>query len=180
MPHKYEIYRDKAGEYRLRFKYNSETMWSSEGFADKQSVLDLIDILKNSAPSAPVNDGTDGIEDLKARLRNAPIPASDRIVRMDHNSKEFRDFEDAFDRLRESLLRSNDFGDMSPDEVAVAKDEVAQFSQEQKREWVRPAHMWQVAKSTFFWLVDHAAGTVVGQLALIALTALATLLGIAF
>ncbi len=29
MAHKFEIYKDKAGEFRVRFKYNSEIMFST-------------------------------------------------------------------------------------------------------------------------------------------------------
>lgn len=35
MAHKFEITRDKAGEYRVRFKYNSETIFSTEGYSSK-------------------------------------------------------------------------------------------------------------------------------------------------
>ena len=31
MAHKFEIYKDKAGEFRVRFKYNNEVMFSTEG-----------------------------------------------------------------------------------------------------------------------------------------------------
>ena len=37
MAHKFEIYKDKAGEFRVRFKYNSETIFSTEGYASKAS-----------------------------------------------------------------------------------------------------------------------------------------------
>ena len=33
MAHKFEIYKDKAGEFRVRFKYNNEVMFSTEGYA---------------------------------------------------------------------------------------------------------------------------------------------------
>ena len=42
MAHKFEIYKDKAGEFRVRFKYNSETMLSSEGYSSKASALSAI------------------------------------------------------------------------------------------------------------------------------------------
>jgi len=29
MAHKFEIYKDKAGEFRVRFKYNSDTIFST-------------------------------------------------------------------------------------------------------------------------------------------------------
>jgi hypothetical protein len=31
MAHKFEIWKDKKGEYRVRFKYNREVMFSTEG-----------------------------------------------------------------------------------------------------------------------------------------------------
>lgn len=33
--HKFEIYRDKAGEYRARFKHDSEVIFSTEGYSSK-------------------------------------------------------------------------------------------------------------------------------------------------
>ena len=33
MEHKFEIYKDKAGEFRVCFKYSSETMFFTEGYA---------------------------------------------------------------------------------------------------------------------------------------------------
>jgi len=56
--HKFEIYKDKAGEFRVRFKYNSETMFSTEGYASKASAKDAIDSLKKNAPDAPVEDNS--------------------------------------------------------------------------------------------------------------------------
>jgi uncharacterized protein YegP (UPF0339 family) len=56
--HKFEIYKDKAGEFRVRFKYNSETMFSTEGYASKASAQNAIDSLKKNAPDAPVEDNS--------------------------------------------------------------------------------------------------------------------------
>ena len=58
MSHKFEIYRDRAGEYRVRFKYNAETMLSSEGYTSKSSALAAIDSVKSNAPGAPVEDNS--------------------------------------------------------------------------------------------------------------------------
>ena len=58
MAHKFEIYRDKKGEYRVRFKYNSEIMFSTEGYVSKSSAQNAIDSLKTNGPGAPVNDET--------------------------------------------------------------------------------------------------------------------------
>lgn len=58
MAHKFEIYKDKAGEFRVRFKYNSETMLSSEGYSSKASAQSAIDSVKKNAPGAEVEDNS--------------------------------------------------------------------------------------------------------------------------
>ena len=58
MAHKFEIYKDKAGEYRVRFKYNSEVMFSTEGYASEASAQNAIDSIKKNGPDAPVEDNT--------------------------------------------------------------------------------------------------------------------------
>jgi len=59
MAHKFEIYKDKAGEFRVRFKYNSEVMLSSEGYSSKASAKAAIESVKKNAPDAEVDDTTD-------------------------------------------------------------------------------------------------------------------------
>lgn len=59
MAHKFEIYKDKAGEFRVRFKYNAEVMFSSEGYASKASAKAAIESLKKNAPGAETDDTTD-------------------------------------------------------------------------------------------------------------------------
>lgn len=56
MAHKFEIYKDKAGEFRVRFKYNSETMFSTEGYASKASAKNAIESIKKNAPGAEVTE----------------------------------------------------------------------------------------------------------------------------
>ncbi|MGX7896716.1 YegP family protein [Tsuneonella sp. HG222] len=58
MAHVFEIYRDKAGEYRVRFKYNSETMFSTEGYASKASARNAIDSIVKNGPGAPIEDNS--------------------------------------------------------------------------------------------------------------------------
>jgi uncharacterized protein YegP (UPF0339 family) len=58
MAHKFEIYKDKAGEFRVRFKYNSETMFSTEGYASKASAQNAIDSIKKNGPDAPIEDNS--------------------------------------------------------------------------------------------------------------------------
>lgn len=57
--HTFEIYKDKAGEFRVRFKYNSEVMFSTEGYASKASAKNAIESIKKNGPDAAVHDTTD-------------------------------------------------------------------------------------------------------------------------
>ena len=56
MAHKFEIYKDKAGEYRVRFSYNNEIMFSTEGYTSKASAQNAIDSIKKNGSDAPVED----------------------------------------------------------------------------------------------------------------------------
>ena len=58
MAHKFEIYKDKAGEFRVRFKYNSESMFVTEGYASKASAINAIESMKKNGPAAPIDDTT--------------------------------------------------------------------------------------------------------------------------
>lgn len=58
MAHHFEIYKDKAGEFRVRFKYNSEVMFSTEGYASKTSAKNAIESMKKNGPEAPIVDTT--------------------------------------------------------------------------------------------------------------------------
>ena len=59
MAHKFEIYKDKAGEFRVRFKYNSEIIFSTEGYSSKASAKNAIESIKKNGPEAEVDDQTD-------------------------------------------------------------------------------------------------------------------------
>ncbi len=58
MAHKFEIHKDKKGEYRVRFKYNAEVMFSTEGYSSKASAVAAIDSIKKNGPGAPVEDNS--------------------------------------------------------------------------------------------------------------------------
>ena len=59
MAHTFEIYQDKAGEFRVRFKFNSEVMFSTEGYSSKASAKAAIESIKKNGPAAPIDDTTD-------------------------------------------------------------------------------------------------------------------------
>ncbi|MDE1172929.1 MAG: YegP family protein [Parvibaculaceae bacterium] len=57
--YKFEVYKDKAGEFRFRFRAsNGELMFASEGYAAKASALKAIDSIKKNVPGASVEDKT--------------------------------------------------------------------------------------------------------------------------
>ncbi|WP_454916151.1 YegP family protein [Xanthobacter sediminis] len=58
---KFEVFKDKAGEYRFRYRAsNGEIMFSSEGYKAKASATDAIESIKKNVPSATVDDQTKG------------------------------------------------------------------------------------------------------------------------
>ena len=58
MAHKFEIHKDKKGEFRVRFKYNSEVMFSTEGYSSKASARSAIDSIKKNGPGAETVDNS--------------------------------------------------------------------------------------------------------------------------
>jgi hypothetical protein len=53
MPYTFEVYEDKAGEARFRFKApNGQVMFASQGYAKKSSALQAIESIKTNAPDA--------------------------------------------------------------------------------------------------------------------------------
>ena len=58
MAHKFEIYKDKAGEFRVRFKHNSEVMFSTEGYSSKASAVNAIQSIQKNGPGAPTEDNS--------------------------------------------------------------------------------------------------------------------------
>jgi len=57
MAYRFELFRDKAGEFRVRFKApNGETMFSTEGYASKSGALNAIASIQSNGPSAVIDD----------------------------------------------------------------------------------------------------------------------------
>lgn len=57
--YKFEVYKDKAGEFRFRFRAsNGEVMFSSEGYKAKASALSAIESIKKNVPGAATDDQT--------------------------------------------------------------------------------------------------------------------------
>ena len=57
MPYKFEVYKDKAGGFRFRFKApNGEKMFASESYKAKKSALDAIKSIKKNVGAAQIDD----------------------------------------------------------------------------------------------------------------------------
>jgi uncharacterized protein YegP (UPF0339 family) len=54
--HHFQIYKDKAGEFRVRFKYNDEIMFSTEGYSSKASAKNAIESIQKNGPGAEMKD----------------------------------------------------------------------------------------------------------------------------
>jgi uncharacterized protein YegP (UPF0339 family) len=64
MAYKFEIYRDKANEFRVRFRApNGEKMFSTEGYAAKASARNVIKSIIKNTPKAVIED----LSDLRAK-----------------------------------------------------------------------------------------------------------------
>jgi uncharacterized protein YegP (UPF0339 family) len=60
--YKFEIYKDKSGEFRFRFKAsNGQTLFSSEGYSAKASAVAAIESIRKNAPGATTDDQTTAV-----------------------------------------------------------------------------------------------------------------------
>lgn len=60
MAHKFEIRKNKAGEFVAYFVYNSETIFWTEGYKSKASAQNAIDSIKKNGPGADTEDNSGG------------------------------------------------------------------------------------------------------------------------
>ena len=56
MAHKFRIWKDKRGEYRVNFMYNAETIFATEGYSSKSSAKNAIDSILKNGPAASIED----------------------------------------------------------------------------------------------------------------------------
>ncbi len=56
MAHYFEIKKNKAGEFVAYFKYNSETIFWTEGYSSKASAKNAIDSILKNGPGAEVRE----------------------------------------------------------------------------------------------------------------------------
>lgn len=58
MAHRFEIRKNKKGEFVAYFCYNSETMFWTEGYTSKASAKNAIDSIIKNGPAAELVDTT--------------------------------------------------------------------------------------------------------------------------
>ena len=59
MAHKFEIRKNKKGEFVAYFVYNSETMFWTEGYSSKAGAKNAIESIKTNGPGADTDDKSD-------------------------------------------------------------------------------------------------------------------------
>lgn len=58
MAYKFEIHKDKTGQFRARFKYSGEVIFATEAYTTKASAQKAIKSIKEKGPAAPIEDLT--------------------------------------------------------------------------------------------------------------------------
>jgi len=56
MAHKFVIERNKAGEFVAKFKFNSETIFWTEGYSSRAGAQNAIESVVKNGPNAPVEE----------------------------------------------------------------------------------------------------------------------------
>ncbi len=59
MAHRFEIRKNKKGEFVAYFCYNAETIFWTEGYASKASAKNAIELIKKNGPGAETADKSD-------------------------------------------------------------------------------------------------------------------------
>jgi uncharacterized protein YegP (UPF0339 family) len=56
MSHRFEVVQSKNGEFRVRFVYNAEVIFSTEGYDSKSGAKRAIESIKKYVPDAPIEE----------------------------------------------------------------------------------------------------------------------------
>ena len=58
MAQMFEIWKGKKGEFRVRFKYDSEVIFPTEGYSSKASAKNAISSILKNGPQAEIDDNS--------------------------------------------------------------------------------------------------------------------------
>jgi hypothetical protein len=114
------------------------------------------------------------------RLQNSAAsaaPASDRIVTLDHNSRDYKETIDKIDKVVHEIESTNDIGDIPPDEFEARKTELSAGRRLLDATKVRLAAIRDGLYSILTWFASKFADKSAGELASAATKALARLFG---
>ena len=106
------------------------------------------------------------------------IPASDRIVEIDHNAPPIVEIVDQANILVKHLQTANDIGNLTSDEASAAANEVKQIITAFEGSRLRVNQVVQISKLTLAWIASKAAESLVGTIATALLVLIATYFGI--
>lgn len=93
----------------------------------------------------------------------ADIPASDRVVTLDHNSAPYRELIDALERLETAIARVNDYP--APEMQERQATEIAAGKRLLSAHRVRLSAVWAVLRVSLQWLIKQFAEKEIGHLA---------------
>lgn len=131
------------------------------------------------------SDGFDEAEALAEKLGTSiggdvgSAPASDRVVRIDHNSQTYRDADSAIQEALRLATESNEVAAAAPEEREQAIAELEGGRRLLKAVRVRADAAWAIIAPPLKWLASKFVDTAVGKVFDLTLIAIAALLGIA-
>lgn len=103
------------------------------------------------------------------------IPASDRIVRLDHNSPEYREASDALAKVEQSINDANDYDDLEDKARRLAEVSAGRTLMRAPR--INLNAITVLLGSVLLFLIAQFSGTIIGEVAKIAWKACAKLFG---
>jgi hypothetical protein len=125
-------------------------------------------------PDRPSDD--QGIDGDQEHLEVEVVPASDRVVRLNHNSKSYRETMDNLNRLIEAVETMNDYDDVEDKEERLAELSAGRRLLESVR--VKRHVVWLLLGSAITWLVEKFADGFISEIGKIALESVRSLLGL--
>jgi hypothetical protein len=153
--------------------FSSNFLWAGSRFDDNIEKINsdvfapfarelLKDIERNRATEAVASD----------------VPAADRIVALDHNSRGYTETVDSLGQVLDTVQRSNEIGAEEPDTRERVVAELDAGKRLLKATQVRAQAVWAVVYPALRWIAGQAGGTILGVAITAAIALLATLLGI--
>jgi hypothetical protein len=162
----FEAVRELEGQDYLRASYASSPRGSDYG----------VEVLRVTPA------GYDRAEEIEAeRSGEAPpsaVPASDRVVRLDHNSAGYKEARSALEQAIDNFRGNNEFANSEPDEHSQRVAELESGMRLLEAVQARVDAIIEVLFPVLRWLAQKFTDHLIGRLATAALAALAALLGL--